>query len=243
MNAFKYVGEELDIFEQAHCWKSYWSSVISRYLTGDVLEVGAGVGANVPYLIKPAVRSLTFLEPDGNLLARLRSRSPASDSDVPSQCVQGTLEAIHPTKRFHAIVYVDVLEHIEDDHSEVQRAETFLSPAGHLIIIGPAHEFLYSEFDRSIGHYRRYTRESIIRLTPAHSDLVDFRYLDSIGLMASLANALLMRQALPTAKQIRFWDRVLVRLSRLADPLLRYSIGKSALAVWRRRQPENIPDY
>ena len=40
---------------------------------------------------------------------------------------------------------------------------------------------------------------------------------------------------MPTAGQIRFWDSVLVRLSRVLDPLLGYRVGKSVLVVWRRQ--------
>ena len=56
-------------------------------------------------------------------------------------------------------------------------------------------------------------------------------YLDSIGLFASLGNRLLLQSAMPKPSQIAFWDRVLVRMSRLVDPLLGYSAGKSVLAA------------
>ena len=59
-------------------------------------------------------------------------------------------------------------------------------------------------------------------------------YLDSAGLLASAANRLLLRQSMPTAEQIRFWDRRLVPLSRLLDPLFRHSLGKTVMGVWRK---------
>ena len=40
-----YVGNELDLFAQAKRWKRYLASHLAPYLTGDVLEVGAGIGA------------------------------------------------------------------------------------------------------------------------------------------------------------------------------------------------------
>ncbi len=236
MNSWKYVGEELDLFDRAHHWKTYWSRVVGKYLIGDTLEVGAGIGANVRYLIKPGIRSVTLLEPDRELLKRLQSRSCEWPSGLPIHFVQGTLGSIDPAKRFDAIIYADVLEHIEDDYSELARAESMLCQGGYLIVVGPAHQFLFSDFDKAIGHFRRYNRGSLVKLTPAHSDMVDCRYLDSIGMMASLANLALLRRALPTAGQIRFWDSVLVRLSGFVDPLLGYSLGKSVIAVWRRRK-------
>jgi hypothetical protein len=60
------------------------------------------------------------------------------------------------------------------------------------------------------------------------------RYLDSVGLAASLANRTLLRQSIPTARQIMIWDRLMVPMSRILDPLLGYRAGKSILAVWSR---------
>lgn len=74
MNSWKYVGEELDLFHQARQGKTYWSRVFGRYLTGDVLEVGGGIGANVRYWIKSGILSVT-LQTGRDLLKRLLSRT------------------------------------------------------------------------------------------------------------------------------------------------------------------------
>jgi hypothetical protein len=52
--------------------------------------------------------------------------------------------------------------------------------------------------------------------------------------MASLANRALLRQALPSSRQIAVWDRVMIPASRVLDPLLAYSFGRSVLAVYER---------
>jgi len=62
MMHFSYVGQELRIFEHARNWKKYWSSEIRPYLSGDVLEVGAGLGANTEFLKSAGVSSLTVCE-------------------------------------------------------------------------------------------------------------------------------------------------------------------------------------
>jgi hypothetical protein len=60
------------------------------------------------------------------------------------------------------------------------------------------------------------------------------RYLDSVGLLASLANRLLLRSAMPTVGQIRIWDNFMVPWSRFLDPIFLYGIGKTIVVVWRR---------
>lgn len=118
--------------------------------------------------------------------------------------------------------------------STLPRTGATLAPSGHLIVLAPAHAYLMSEFDRAIGHYRRYDTASLTALTPQRFELVRLRYLDSCGMLASLANRWLSRQSLPTHEQIAFWDRRIVPVSRRLDPWLAHRLGKSILAVWRK---------
>ncbi|NIQ14480.1 MAG: methyltransferase type 12, partial [Candidatus Dadabacteria bacterium] len=111
---------------------------------------------------------------------------------------------------YDTILYIDVLEHIEDDYNELQSAKKLLSDTGTLIILSPAHQWLFSEFDEAIGHHRRYTKATLLKIIPDELNLINIRYLDSIGLFASLANRVLMRKSIPSMNQIKFWDRVMV---------------------------------
>jgi hypothetical protein len=72
-------------------------------------------------------------------------------------------------------------------------------------------------------------------ITPPELDVERILYLDSVGMLASAANRLLLRQSMPTAGQLQFWDRRLIPLSRVCDPLLRHALGKSIVGVWRKR--------
>ena len=89
MNRFHYAGKELDIFAYARNWKRYWSSHVGQLIAGDVLEVGAGIGANTAVIRASAgpVRSWTALEPDPELARRLEetlSAHPATAAMVAS---------------------------------------------------------------------------------------------------------------------------------------------------------------
>ena len=108
-----------------------------------------------------------------------------------------------------------------------------LAPGGSLIVLAPAHPALFSPFDQAVGHYRRYTGTTVARIAPAEVRLERLAYLDSVGIAVSLVNRLLLRRAIPTARQVRIWDRALVPLSTVLDPLLRFRLGKSVLAVWQ----------
>lgn len=224
--SFQYVGGELEIFRKASNWKRYWSSHVSPYLRGDVLEVGAGLGTNTELLSIGAYRSWTALEPD----AKLTRRFPKLGDKF--RLVNGTLADIDG--EFDAILYIDVLEHIEDDREEMKQAVAHLKPGGTLIVLSPAHQFLFSPFDRAIGHYRRYSRESLQAVAPEGLDTEELTYLDSVGCLLSLGNRLLMRQSMPTQGQILFWDRTVVPLSQWLDAITFGRFGKTVLGIWRK---------
>jgi len=238
---FAYVGGELELFAAAHHWKRRLARELAPHLGGHVLEVGAGLGGTSAGLLTEAkVTEWTALEPDAALFARLQQASGelARRSGIPVRARNGTLATLAPGERFDAVLYVDVLEHIEDDRGELARAAERLAPGGRLIVLAPAHQSLYSEFDRRIGHFRRYDRASLRAVAPAGLVLAQLAYLDSVGWLASLGNRLLLRRALPTPAQIRLWDGVMVPLSGVLDRVLCGRFGKSVLAVWRRSSGE-----
>jgi hypothetical protein len=194
------------------------------------LEVGAGIGATTQVLCNERPRRWLCLEPDVQMAEGLRT------TPLPACCEirAGTLAALQPYETFDAVLYIDVLEHIADDRAELAAAAGHLKAGGRLIVLGPAHPWLYSPFDQALGHYRRYTRKMLAAAVPPGLERVELIYLDSVGLLASTGNRLLLRRSLPSPRQIGIWDRLMVPLSRVLDPLFAYRVGKSVLGVWRR---------
>jgi 2-polyprenyl-3-methyl-5-hydroxy-6-metoxy-1,4-benzoquinol methylase len=173
-------------------------------------------------------RSWACLEPDAKLAAQIGNLEGGRH-----RTVIGTTEDLSSRDKFDAILYIDVLEHIEDDRAEMQRATGYLRPGGALIVLSPAHSFLYAPFDAAIGHFRRYSRSTLREAVPEALHVVKLVYLDAAGMLASAANRLLLRSAMPTKTQILTWDRWMVPASRVIDPILGWRVGKTVLGVWR----------
>jgi len=132
------------------------------------------------------------------------------------------------------VIYLDVLEHIEDDREELLRAAEHLAPGGRLAVLSPAYPALYTDYDAKIGHHRRYTRARLRAVAPRLLREERIENLDCIGALASLANRLMLRQAEMGAHQLRLWDRAMVPVSRVLDPLLGRTVGRSVLGIWRK---------
>ena len=234
MSEYSYQGTELDLFQHAVRWKGYYAGILKPFIIGDVLEVGAGIGGTTRLLCGPTPRSWTCLEPDGQIASRLAESLATLPLPLPSEVLTGTLESLPPVRTFDTLLYIDVLEHIEDDYAELRLAAARLRPGGHVIVLSPAHNWLFSPFDAAIGHFRRYSRKSLLAVAPDSLQLVKAFYLDSVGMAASFANRMFLKASSPTLAQIHFWDRNLVRASQLVDPLVGRRMGKTVIAIWRR---------
>lgn len=76
-----------------------------------------------------------------------------------------TLEQLKlPNSSIEAIGIFDVLEHLETPDDILKEIYRVLKPNGYLITTVPAHNWLFSDFDSSIGHFRRYSKKTLEKL-------------------------------------------------------------------------------
>lgn len=230
-----YIGQELDIFAHAVCWKAYWSKKILPYLGKSVLEVGTGIGTNTKYLLEQSItiRKWICLEPDAGLAKQILANINGSHKSK-VEVYEKRLDSFVTNEKFDAILYIDVLEHIEDDMDEIELAMSFLKKGGYLLVLVPAHNFLFSEFDKSIGHYRRYNKKLMRNIIPSGLQEEKLIYMDSIGMLSSVANKFVLKQTYPSIKQIKFWDSTIVRMSKISDAIFMHQLGKSLLGIWKK---------
>lgn len=195
--------------------------------------MGAGIGSTTRSLCSAEHASWTCIEPDSSLRAGFELEASRGPFACPVTLWPGTTDSLDERHHFDTVLYIDVIEHIEDDRAELARAGGLLRRGGRIVVLAPAHSFLYSRFDEAIGHYRRYTAKALRSIFPSAMAVEHWEYLDSLGMGLSLANRVLLRQSSPTARQIRFWDRMIVPCSRVADALSFRRLGKSVLVVAR----------
>ncbi len=226
MNSFCYVGNELDFFSQVPFWRRYLSRRISRQV-GKVpylVEVGSGIGSNAPFLGSLTTQYIG-IEPDKKLI------SVARQSYLNYKFINGYSDEI---SRFifdvDVVCLIDVLEHIEDDKAEILKISGYLKPLSKIVILVPAHLFLYSEFDRSVGHFRRYSKNDLIKLIPENLQIVSCEYLDSVGFLLSVLSKLFNMGNAISKKTVKIWHW-LMPVSILLDLLSKHMVGKSILLV------------
>jgi len=139
-----------------------WLALKLRPHVGDeVLEVGAGIGNLTGRLMSRRV-SYVAAEKDPLHLHALRNRFLRTpnvavqrlDPEVPSDLAG--LENC-----FDTVLCLNVLEHLEDPATVLDHLAGTLKPGGSLVVLVPNVPGAFGSLDASLGHKRRYTRESI----------------------------------------------------------------------------------
>ena len=203
------------------------------YLTGRVLEVGAGVGQTSEAILALAgVQELVALEPEPRFQDGFRQRLPHV------RLLGGTSSDLADGETFNAAVMVNVLEHIEDDLGELTRLQQILRPKhGHLCILVPARPEIFSKLDAHFGHFRRYTRAELRdKLSVAGFDIVALHYFNFVGYFAWWLRFKVMQSMTFDINQVRMFDRVIFPLAyALESRLLRPPIGQSLIIIGKAR--------
>lgn len=166
---------------------AYQYGLFSGELSGKALEVGAGAGRiSKLALTHPKLEQLVISEPSDHFFKFLAVRIPESAKTKVIQGESSQLASQFPG-HFDCIYSVDVMEHIENDRAFLGDCYRMLKPGGSCILLVPALQLLYSNFDKSIGHYRRYSK-GLIRETVADTgfQIQRMSYHNLIGVLASL---------------------------------------------------------
>ena len=147
---------------------------------------------------------------------------------------------------FDGVYTSNVLEHIEDDVDTLQKIRSVMKPQSNLVVYVPAFQCLYSSWDNSVGHYRRYNKKELLfKLDAAGFDVTKIIYVDTLGFFASfLARIFGYKKSakvkgekkanyhVADTRVLILYDRLFYRVSRVFDFIgFRYFFGKNILAV------------
>lgn len=227
----QYAGTELETLAVAENYHRWIVDQFRPFLGDTVVEVGAGIGSVSKLLLESPIKRLFAFEPAQNLYPLL---AKSLERDARAMAVNSKFEPSCVPEGIDSVVYLNVLEHIQDDRSELARARAALKPNGHLLVFVPALQWLYSEFDRHVGHHRRYTKKALCRLAEDLGfEIVAARYFDVVGIVPWYVGFVLLRGRPGTANVARY-DRFVVPALRCLESFITPPIGKNVLLIARR---------
>lgn len=227
----QYFGKDLEAMSFARNYHKWILADIRPFLGKSVAEVGAGVGSFSRLLLDCGIEALSAYEPSQNMYPVLRD---SLRQEPRAKTFNGFFGEANETEQFDSVVYINVLEHVEDDAAELQRMRKAVRPGGHVLIFVPALQWLYSDLDRQVGHFRRYHRPALKKLVAASGlSLVRARYFDFAGILPWYVNFVLLKNEIGGGS-VSAYDKLVVPVARVAEGLIPPPIGKNLLVVARK---------
>ena len=225
----KYPEIALERFDKSNFWIFYFVLKIRKFLKDGILEVGAGCGSFTRGYMKN-FQSITLTDTDEGSYNLLK-KNFINEKNI--NVLNSNIKDID--SRFNTLLYFNVLEHIEDDKLEIKNALEKLNYGGHLIILVPAHQKIYSNLDKAVGHYRRYDINFFKENKFKNSEIVKLQYLDFFGYALYYLNKIFFKkETYPTAVKIFIWDKISTPLTTIADFFSGYKFGKNILCIYRK---------
>lgn len=132
-----------------------------------ILDVGAGVGQNISTLSGFGLVDALEVEEIGlNELAKRNDLGLIISEGIPCEL----------NKKYDIIGAFDVIEHLENDQEAILWICDHLKPDGIFLATVPAFQWFFSEHDRALGHYRRYSSDTFKKLFPKNMKLLSESY-------------------------------------------------------------------
>lgn len=224
----------LEDLVEARRYRKWLVDLAVPHLGEDPLEIGSGLGHYASDWAAVGVPRWTASEADPDRLSILHERF-ADDRVVR---VRELVVPIRETADHSSVVAYNVLEHIPDDVAAVRAFAGLLRPGGRVVLVVPAFPSAMSDFDRAIGHQRRYRRAGLRRVVEEAGLQVEvLHHVNSLGLLGWYVVVKALRRRPRAGVLLRVYDGLVVPVLRRAEARRPPPFGQSLLVVARRPGP------
>jgi SAM-dependent methyltransferase len=208
-----------------------YRDMIRPYLGHRVIDAGAGVGL-YSNLISEDNRQVVALESEETFIDPLKAR--LSGKDEVHLCDLGDQAGLGDFAAADSAICINVMEHVEDHRQLLCNIKAKLDPEGRLVLLVPAHPWLYNRMDAAVGHFRRYRKSEVqALLNETGWKVEDIRYFNSLSIPAWFIAGKVMRVDQPGKSLIRYAHVLMPFLMWADKTFARGKIGISVIAVAR----------
>ena len=221
----------LEDLVEAHNYRRWLVDLALPHLGDDPLEVGSGLGHYASDWANAGVPQWTATEADDQRLRALQERF-AGDPVVRVRVLSVPIDEVaHHT----AVVAYNVLEHIPDDVEALRTFSHLLRPGGRVILVVPAFPSAMSDFDRAIGHQRRYRRRTLRAAAEQAGLTVEvLHHVNVLGLLAWYVHVKALRTPPRAGWSLTVFDRLVVPVLRRIEARVHPPFGQSLFLVARK---------
>jgi hypothetical protein len=231
----EYAGKDLEAMAFAKAYHRWLFDLIHPFLGKHLIEVGAGTGSFSKMLLESGPESLTLVEPSSmfsELKTTVLPTRTGTTINLYNNIFSEIADEIRSANQPDSILYINVMEHIEDDRSELRIVHNTLAAKGRIFVFVPALPLLFSNFDRHIGHFRRYTRKELKeKCEQAGFKLLLLRWFDMAGALPWLIKYRVLKSLKVEPGAVHAYDRLVVPVMRPIENLIHPPLGKNLLLI------------
>ncbi len=233
-------NDTLEVISDAVNFNTWMFETIKPYCSGNILEVGSGIGNISQFFIDDNFDiSLSDLSNDYFKLLEDRFGGNKNLKGVFTlDFAEKELESKYPQLigMFNTVFALNVLEHVPDHEQSIKNCYSLLKPGGNLVILVPAFQSLYNKFDAAMEHQRRYTPKSLKKVMSIPGfKIMHTQFFNVIGIMGWYMSGKLMQKKTIPGGQMRLYDK-LVPLWKIADFILGRFWGLSVICVAQKNE-------
>jgi len=223
-------NEVLEDLAGAVNYHAWLVSLVEQHLGDNALEIGSGTG-EYGATLSARGHSLTVSEAFGPSLIRLNERFAGDERVAARELVVPSVESGY----YSSVIAFNVLEHIPDDVAAVASMARLVRPGGAIMLFVPAFALLMSDYDRQVGHQRRYRSVGLRRLLKdAGLSVEHLHYVNAPGFFAWFVGMRLLKGRPKDGPALRAWDRYVMPPARRLETQHRPPFGQSLFVVARR---------
>ena len=225
--------ETLEAISGAERFNTWMFDTIKPYVSGNVLEIGSGIG-NMSAIALKHTNELTISDIRDNYCSYLTDHFEDQVKDVLKiDIIDPDFDAKHKSlfASFDTIFALNIVEHVKDDQLALSNIKKLLKPKGKAVILVPAYQSLYNNFDRELEHYRRYTLNSLSHLFEVNNyTIIHRQYFNFFAIFGWWFSGKILNKKTVPSGQMKLFD-ALVPVFKLIDKILMNKIGISAIVV------------
>ena len=224
----------LQAISNANKFNRWMYENIRPYIKGNVLEIGSGIGNISEYLLNEHKATLSDINPDYCHYLQNRFKGNVSLEGIMGIDLVDTefdIKYAGITKKYGTVVLLNVIEHIKEHDKALINIQKLLSSGGRLIMLAPSYEALYCKIDKGLGHYRRYTKDTMQLLLENNGfNVVHSQYFNFTGILGWYVFGKLLGKEKIGNGEMKVYE-TLVPIIKIIDQLTNRVAGLSIIQV------------
>lgn len=231
----QYGTDTLEVISEAKEFNQWMFQIIKPHCTGNILEIGSGIGNISQYFIEDGA-NISLSDIETSYFPLLKDKFAGKDNFKGVRLLDLSdkeLDKKHPEliEAYDTIFALNVVEHIPDHEQAMKNALKMLRPGGKVVILVPAFQWLFNGFDEQLDHQRRYTRKSLTTLLEgAGFKVIHKQYYNAMGVLGWFVSGNIMKKKMIPGGQMKLYNS-LVPLWKVLDFFTKKIIGLSVVQV------------